>query len=345
MQNIWGARILLVEDNAINQQVAQETMEEAGIVVEIANNGRKAVSMLSDKSAFDGVLMDVQMPEMDGYQATQLIRKNPRYSKLPIIAMTAHAMIGDRERCLAAGMNDYVAKPIVDQLFTVLGKWIKATTPAIPKKDKGAKDETLPDKLPGIDIDSALKRLGGNRKLFKKLLKEFDQDYQNVATDIRAALVQKDLETALRLSHTLKGVAGNLSAYQLQDAVCQLENALMQARCDEHLMNRVEISLAQLLQSIQNLAQEDKTETEEISATPLDISVVTPLLIELTKLIKKNSANAEDSLATLKVAMKGGRFVEELKQLEKCLNIFDFNGAQISLEAIACGLGIQLKYP
>ncbi|MCP4699410.1 MAG: response regulator, partial [Gammaproteobacteria bacterium] len=168
MLGIRGARILLAEDNKINQQVARETLEGAGFLVEIANNGKEAVAVLASKGElrelkyFDAVLMDVQMPEMDGYQATRKIRENPRCSELPIIAMTAHAMSGDREHCLKAGMNDYVTKPIeVEQLFNVLGKWIKPGKrdfymPAKEEDKKISTDEILPDKLAGIDVESAL---------------------------------------------------------------------------------------------------------------------------------------------------------------------------------------------
>jgi CheY-like chemotaxis protein len=125
LQDIRGAWILLVEDNEINQQVARELLEGAGLPVAIATNGEEAVGAVKKKD-FEAVLMDVQMPVMDGYQATREIRKDERLKGLPIIAMTAHAMTGDREKCLKAGMNDYVSKPIdPDELFFTLVKWIK----------------------------------------------------------------------------------------------------------------------------------------------------------------------------------------------------------------------------
>ncbi len=339
IENIQGARILLAEDNVINQQVAREMLENAYLVVEIANNGKEAIAMLA-KTEFDAVLMDVQMPEMDGFEATRLIRKNAQYQELPIIAMTAHAMMGYREKCLIAGMNDYVTKPVdVDQLFFALGKWIKLKKRTKPCIKRDTKDETLPDKLPGIDINSALKRLGGNRKLFKKLLKDFYQDNQNVALDIRTAFDKKDLETALRLSHTLKGITGNLSATQLEGRVRDLETTLKQGVWDKVLMDKVEISLVQLLETILTLPPDTY---EEINPTPLDISVVTPLLNKLAKQIGKYSASAEDTLKILKTHLAGNGFTEELKQLSESLNIFDFKSAQIPLNAIARALNVVL---
>ncbi len=335
--SLQGARILLVEDNAINQQLAREIMENKGIVVEIANNGKEAVTTVANAD-FDAVLMDVQMPKMDGYEATQLIRKNPRYSKLPIIAMTAYAMSDDRKKCLAVGMNDYIVKPIdVDQLFIVLGKWIKPKERIVPLPSTTGADETWYEVLPGFEIDSALRRLGGNRKLFKKLLKEFYRDYQNAALLLRAALDKKDLETAINLNHTLKGLAGNLSANQLHKATYELDIALRQACWDDILMDNFEKALLQVLKSIQNLG----AETEEISTTPLDISVLTPLLIELAALIRKQSIKVENVLNSLKTQLTEVRFAEDLKQLEACLDKYDFEGAQIPLNVIAGALGVK----
>jgi hemerythrin-like metal-binding protein len=231
---IQGARILLAEDNFINQQIAQETLESEGLVVDIANNGKEAVAMIA-KIDFDAVLMDVQMPEMDGYEATRLIRETPQYSELPIIAMTAHAMKGDKEKCLAAGMNDYITKPIeVDRLFTTLKKWVtpqnrnlssdpaNRETPSVDIKDF----ETFPDELPGIDITEGLDRLLGNRQLYFELLQYFHLEYQDIANQIKAYLDQGHIENVRHLLHTFKGVAGNLAINKLSKTSERLEKAL-----------------------------------------------------------------------------------------------------------------------
>jgi PAS domain S-box-containing protein len=358
MPTIKEARILLVEDNAINQQVARENLENAGFVVEMANNGQEAVTAimknLDNTTGFDAVLMDIQMPEMDGYEATRLIRENPQYDSLPIIAMTAHAMTGDREKCLAAGMNDYVAKPIdEEQLLMVLGKWIRIkpriTSHPLRSEETKASETFLPEELPGIDIKTALKRLRGNQKLFKTLLKDFYRDYQNIANDIRVALNKPDLKQAMFLSHTLKGVAGNLAAHHLQNAAHNLENALNQGSLDNLnvLIAQLENALAQLLELPIFLDLEPKTsEIEELNSvvsTPLDMATVAPLLIELAEFLNKNSANASKSLAIIKEHLKGVGFSNELKQLEECLDRFDFKNAQTPLNTIANGLGVVLK--
>ncbi|MCP4701612.1 MAG: response regulator [Gammaproteobacteria bacterium] len=365
IQNIRGARILLVEDNKINQQVARETLEGAGLLVEIANNGKEAAAMFADKippeilisskdelKQFDAVLMDVQMPEMDGYQATRKIRENPRYSTLPIIAMTAHAMSDDRKRCLEAGMNDYVTKPVEpEQLFGALKKWIpsakrKIHPPVKQREKERAADEILPDDLPGINVESALKRLNGNKKLLKDLLKEFQRDYQHAAHEIGMALALKDSEKTRHLVHTLKGVAGNLSAHELQTAALELENAIKQERRDEFdvLLEKLEFALTRLLDTTLSLKEpEREAPPSEKNRKIADKAEITPLLNELATLIQKSSARAEDVLADVKVHIEGTGQDEELKQMEECLGMFDFKGAQAPLNAIARTLAISLQ--
>ena len=278
--NLKGARILLVEDNIFNQKVAQEIMAKKELAISIAKNGKEALTMLAD-SDFDAVLMDIQMPEMDGYEASQLIRKKPKYNQLPIIAMTANAMSGDREKCLAAGMDDYVTKPIdAKQLFTTLKKWIK--TGIVPRIDlisseveciekyrlEEYRNDFLPDKLPGINIKSALNLFEGDENFLKNMLKYFYQEYQNAIPELHEAVNEADLKTARRLVHTVKGIAGYFSAYSLEKAAKELESALRQEKLDNLmvLLENFEGALAQLLESISTLKLNQ--EPSEMDAVP-----------------------------------------------------------------------------
>jgi CheY-like chemotaxis protein/HPt (histidine-containing phosphotransfer) domain-containing protein len=294
MERLRGARILLVEDNAINQEVASEILSSAGIIVETADNGRKAVEAVQ-KASYDAVLMDVQMPEMDGLEATRIIRKKEERSRvtsyelrvgeklseesepatrnpqpathIPIIAMTAHAMEGDREKCIEAGMDDYIAKPVEpEDLFSKLDKWVKpGTRQAAPEvhRDHDVGEEVedgLPSVLPGIDIEPGLRRLAGNTKLFKKLLKAFSSEFANTMKELRNALGDQEMEVAHRLVHTLKGVAGNISAKDLQAEAQELEIAIKQGvldRCDI-LLGNVEKALGQVLESIRAMDNRGK---------------------------------------------------------------------------------------
>ena len=232
-----GARILLVEDNAINQQIATELLEGAGAAVTTASNGRQAVDMLwsSQPSPFDVVLMDLQMPEMDGYEATAKLRAEPRFAALPIIAMTAHATIDERQRCLAAGMNDHVAKPIdPGALFATVSRFYapadagSAGVDDRPVSLEPSPAEEVPDPLSiaGLDTNDGLVRVGNNRQLYLKLLGQFVEQQGPAADQIAAALSAKDHAVAERLAHTLKGVAGQLGAGHVQSTAGTLEQLI-----------------------------------------------------------------------------------------------------------------------
>jgi CheY-like chemotaxis protein/HPt (histidine-containing phosphotransfer) domain-containing protein len=260
IKNICGAEVLLVEDNIINQQVAKQILEGAGLTVIVANNGIEALEAVRLRK-YDAVLMDVQMPLMSGYEATRLIRGDPLTMNLPIIDMTAHVMQGANEECLAAGMNDYISKPIDrNVLLSVLNRWVKPKYLNVENKSetscREAKDEsielTLPDTLPGIDISSALKRLGGNAKLLSRLLKMFTRDYAGSTEEIKAALNSNNIEKAVRLAHTVKGVAGNLSAEELRLAASELEKSIMQQPRDsvDSLLEIFDRYLRQLIASL-----------------------------------------------------------------------------------------------
>jgi CheY-like chemotaxis protein len=245
LKQIQGARVLLVEDNEINQQVAREILKGAGLHVTVANNGKEAVDAVKE-AGYDAVLMDVQMPVMDGYAATRRIRKweggrrnsNSEIKSIPIIAMTAHAMAGDEEKSFEAGMNGHVTKPIdPDQLFATLGQWIRPdkkrtqlqrseTKPAV------AAEAELPRTLPEFDLALGLQRLQGNRRLYRKLLQDFGLNYAETAPEIRRALEAEDFDRARGLIHNVKGLAGNLAATNLQAAAQDLEK-LVKDRSDK----------------------------------------------------------------------------------------------------------------
>jgi CheY-like chemotaxis protein len=230
-----GARILLTEDNEINQQVAIELLESEGAAVKVANNGREAVEILSSgpqPPPFDVVLMDLQMPEMDGHQATAKLRSDARFGSLPIIAMTAHATMEERQRCLAEGMNDHISKPIdPNNLFETVGRYYKPsaqpTPPSPGPEPQPIKDPTeeIPS-IDGLDTKDGLTRVAGNRKLYLKILRQFADQQGPAVTQISEALAKGDVPLAERLAHTLKGVAGNIGAKGVQAVAGGLEKLI-----------------------------------------------------------------------------------------------------------------------
>jgi two-component system, sensor histidine kinase and response regulator len=229
-----GARILLTEDNEINQQIAVELLEGAGATVRVANNGREAVETLADgpqPPPFDLLLMDIQMPEMDGFQATAKIRSDARFARLPIIAMTAHATMEERQRCLDGGMNDHVSKPIDPQLLIeTVGRFYQPTdAPVVMGSPRADVPAPGPEDIPsveGLDTKDGLSRVGGNRKLYLKLLRQFVEQQGPSPAQITDALTRNDVPVAERLAHTVKGVAGSLGARAVQTAAGTLEAGL-----------------------------------------------------------------------------------------------------------------------
>jgi CheY-like chemotaxis protein len=251
-RRLAGRRVLLVEDNEINQQVALEILRGAGVEARLAVNGREAVQRVT-RERFDAVLMDVQMPVMDGYAATREIRewedgsgkadggsgksdvgsRKEGAPPIPIIAMTANAMPGDSVKSLAAGMNDHITKPIdPDRLFDTLARWIapgagcqRGPAPTAAGRSDVCLPEShaLPDRLPGFDLTAGLRRLQGNRELYRRLLVDFGDQYRHEAETVRRALDAGEWGRVRQRVHAIKGVAGNLAASALQSACAGLE--------------------------------------------------------------------------------------------------------------------------
>lgn len=239
-----GARVLLVEDNEINQEIALELLTGMGIRVDVAADGQEALEAV-ETVAYDLVFMDVQMPVMDGLEATRRLRAAGHV--MPVIAMTAHAAPSDREISLVAGMNDHLTKPLSpDRLRRMLTDWlpgaetsgprpaaleipspVEAAVPLVSAKPASHEAGLLPSELPGINIEAGLAAVGGNGQLYAHLLDKFAARYATAREDITAALRQGDAKTAVRLAHTIKGVAANLGASSLTEAAGLLEKHLL----------------------------------------------------------------------------------------------------------------------
>ncbi len=235
--NLANALVLLVEDNPINQQVATELLEDAGATVTIAEDGLQALKHVRESKnipPFDLILMDLQMPEMDGYEAARELRKDAQYDTMPIVAMTAHAMVEERQRCLAAGMNDHISKPIeVDKFYATVSRWVRSrentnrhllrSSPHEQKPLSIAEPKNALLHLPGFDTEAALARLGNNERLYLKLLKQFSDYYADMANDFQKALDSGDSISAQRVAHTLKGLAASIGATTLAVEATALE--------------------------------------------------------------------------------------------------------------------------
>ncbi|NOX32452.1 MAG: response regulator [Deltaproteobacteria bacterium] len=256
------AKVLLAEDNPVNQMVAIEILTLAGMTVHKAANGLEAIEKIKNE-AFDAVLMDVQMPEMDGLEATARIRNDLGNKDLPIIAMTAHAMRGDREKCIAAGMDDYISKPIDRlKLYKVLKKYIPndsftSHTPAnpLPENNKGLSDTI---KIPGIDVDEGMDRMGCKFERYITILFQFCQDLGPILLQLKELIRQNNLTGAREKNHSLKGSAGNLAAKDLFTASQSLEKAIDAKDMDQvkYFLSQVEKSFSQVEESLKNLKKD-----------------------------------------------------------------------------------------
>jgi two-component system sensor histidine kinase/response regulator len=255
ISQIRGARILLVEDNEINRQVAKELLEGFGLDVTSAENGEEAITMLNE-AEFDGVLMDMQMPVMDGVTATREIRKNPLFEKLPIIALTANVMVSEQNEFMEAGVTDYIGKPIdPDRLVATLVKWVRSNRSVVNAPTEEAVSETatvtLPD-LPGINVAESVRRMGGSATLYRTLLEKFRVNERDVIARIREALAADDRSTAERLAHTLRGIAGTLGDKTLQESARLLESSIKKGESGEvePLLDRIDHELAAFIANI-----------------------------------------------------------------------------------------------
>jgi PAS domain S-box-containing protein len=345
-----GTRILLVEDNVINQEVATEILGSVGAVVEIANNGKEAVDLVAAKK-YDLVLMDLQMPVMGGYEATKFIRSERKNLELPIIAMTAHAMQGVDAECRAAGMNDYVSKPIdPNNLFSTIQRWVKVnrdtSVPAAEKhpaaESSNQEEQQLPDAIPGINMVEGLNRVGGNRKLYRKLLHDFADNYRSCVAEIRQGIAAGRLEEARRLSHTLKGVSGNISATDIFSVSEKIEHALTKNPPEDcnALLDQLETAIGALISGIDMLNKSKRIDSPAEPA-PLPVSAIEPMLLEAARLIWTDDVEAEQAISNLKRAF-GNRFTHELEEIAASVDGFDFEAAKQPMRRILAEMNIRL---
>lgn len=356
--HLQGARILVVEDNPINQQVAREYLEGAGLEVEMADNGRLAVECVrSTRPLFDAVLMDLQMPEMDGFEATRVLRTMHGPRDLPIIAMTAHAMDSDRQKCLDAGMNDHLAKPVdLDRMVGMLQKWI-APRPQAAASRAGPRPPTCPQvrvtpspEIAGIDVPALLEKLAQNRPLMLKLLGDFRRSFSDVVESVRKALAAEDHESARRLLHDLTGVTGTLCMPRVAEAATTLGKAVRRGDMTpvDVTLDELDLALRVVLQGIHGLAPLSPASPATVVATaadPIDATVVGSALAQMEDLLKQESPVAQRQLDILEDVLPAVGFEASLASLRAHLRQADFAKARQVLAALSQQAGLPSPPP
>jgi signal transduction histidine kinase/DNA-binding response OmpR family regulator len=365
LEQLRGARVLLVEDNELNREVALGLLEDAHMAIDQAENGEVAVRMVRT-GKYELVMMDMQMPVMDGIAATKAIRSNPQFKTLPIIAMTANVMATDREKCFEAGMNDHVSKPIdPDELFAALMRWIKtpprsaseevsAIPPANAKAaamvsassaSQAAATATFADtniEIAGIDTKSALRRTGGNRKRYEALLQKLAGQSMGGLTEIWVALSAGDRQTAARAAHSLKGAAANLGATALAEAAAKAEAAIQAGQNVEESLQSLESSFSNTVAAIRAVLPAE-TGAPAGAVPSGDPATVRESLRRLSKLLKDDDGDAADFIMEARPGLSLVLTEAELSALSEKIGNFDFAAALNSISAITSRLSLKLE--
>lgn len=351
LQQLRGARVLLVEDNALNQELAQELLNNAGIAVVLADNGQEALDRLAQDTRFDAVLMDCQMPVMDGYEATRQIRAMPQFRTIPIIAMTANAMMGERERVIAAGMVDHIPKPLrVDEMFACLARWIQPAqipeaaedTPAPGAENVALVPETpAMQSLPGVDQALGMRSVQQDANLYRRLLGMYASEHAHFAAAFTAAVQAGDRPLAMRLAHTLKGSSGTIGAGPVAAAAFALEAACLEATPRAELLAllaRVEAQLQPLIAALQSSFPSSGWTGELPSGLPAQprerSASVQAMLVRLRQLLLENDAEAGDLLEVLieQLVRDGDPLSVHLGGVARAIDRIDFDGALAALD-------------
>lgn len=331
---IAGARILLVEDNDLNQEVASELLRDAGFNVDIAGNGQIALDMLASAD-YDLVLMDIQMPVMDGLTATRMLRQQERTRELPVIAMSANVMQSDIDQCLQAGMNGHVAKPIDQEaLWMVLLNWIKPRNTPVAitasPQERPTQEVDLPTSLAGVDMALGLKRAFGKHGLYANLLQKYLTGQANAVADIRQAIARQAWPEAERLAHTSKGVAANIGAVDVQQAAARLETAVRERHAADAILTLVaqlDDCIAPVLAALQDWQSRVLEADAEEAASAFDADAFGALCQQLSAYLREGNAAAETLIDEHAPLLKAG-LGKQFGRLREAIEAFDFEAAE-----------------
>ncbi len=337
-QSLRGLRVLLVEDNAVNQEVAAATLRLVGLSVSVASNGKDAVASIARSfeagQPFALVLMDRHMPGIDGLETTRQIRLDPRFADLPIVAMTADVVGASREECHAAGMNDFVSKPFAaEALFEVISRWVKVNG-APPESGTVANSSPSPSTLPGIDVTTGLRYLAGEESVYRSLLLRFRADYLGADHRIADLLSQHKYPEAEREVHSIKGLAGQIGAHDLRKCAAELQVAIKNREAS------VEQSLATLASALSIVTRGLADLGESTSSPPrtsASHAALGALVEQLSVLVSAGDPDARRAGERLRDALSGDARTQAEGLLRR-LNKYDFDGAGQALGGVVAAI-------
>jgi len=349
LAHLRDANILLVEDNEINQQVTNELLINSGLKVTIAENGRVAVQKCSASKPqeIDLIFMDLEMPVLDGYAATREIRQLPGFDKTPIIALTADAMSGVKNSAIAAGMNDYITKPIDPaDIYKILIKWIPPKHPISAILATPATNAMEFPAISGIDAYMGLKRVAGNRELYQRILHRFAAENKNLIADLNADLSEKNYQAAEQKVHTVKGSSGNLGAQKLYEVASDLDKALKAGQPAsekiESLASRFADELARVLEAINktNLSAESQLTTVKISESgTIDREALNRNLDKLNKYLNEYDAQAGEYFRSVSGDLMQIVPEPEVAEIGELIEKYNYDQASAKLSVIQKSLG------
>jgi PAS domain S-box-containing protein len=330
-----GRRVLLAEDNLVNREVARQLLTDVRLVVDTATDGAAAVA-LAERTRYDVVLMDMQMPEMDGLQATRILRTRPLGAEVPIIAMTANAFGEDRAACLAAGMNDHLAKPVEPSvLYATLLRWL--SLPAWQPADvvvEGESGDAAPDpleRLAELDVRSGLDRFAGRRDAYVRVLHQFVALYSDGLAELRAGVAAGDLATIERVAHSVRGAAGAIGAHRVESAAKALELGIARGMAPESIATACEA----LSTAIDALVVELRATLPAITSTPLpNAHTGAPALDQLAAMLRTADFGAREALRACAGLLRERFGADAVRTLEQAVDRYDFAGALQALEAL-----------
>ncbi|MFJ3050050.1 response regulator [Pseudomonas nitroreducens] len=336
LASVAGSRMLLVEDNELNQELAMELLGDAGIEIVLACNGQEALDRLAVDQRFDCVLMDCQMPVLDGYAATRALRLRPELEQLPIIAMTANNMAGDRELALAAGMNDHIAKPIdPPAMFLTLSRWIKPRQPeAVAGAPVAVEQGDGQLALPGIDTRAGLATCAGKAGLYERLLRRFHTSYQGFVDEFRALEPGSDPQAQRRAAHTLRGAAANIGAQSLARAATALEDAC-QAQAPQASISRLLFDLRSELEVVLAGLARHLVSPQSPAAQPrMADAEASALLRRLQDALLHSDTSAGDLVGRLEGFYQDRSRAAHLQEVAAAIEGFDFEQALVHLQRL-----------
>ena len=324
--------VLVVEDNEINQRVAREILERLGATVEFASNGIEALEKADP--GHDIIFMDIQMPEMDGYEATKRLRQVDLFREKPIIAMTAGVFKEDKRRCFEAGMDDFVMKPVTpDSLVAIMKKWVSEDKIRVVTSTKEGVQQ-LP-KVPGVDMDEARSRFSSNPGLYVDLLREFSSDYKDIHAQVKHLVKEEDMEKLKRFFHTLKGVSANLALPQLRSLFLEAEEA-----CDGDLsgLDEIVIEIQDNILAIDRAISKYDKFAQQGLVEGINNFQVKNLILKLDELLQLNDIECEEVWRRLREQLSPHIPENELSELDALIDGLDFDTARNRLAKIGSRL-------